>query len=157
MHTVNSNKEVKPDSLWRALELLLYIPLDKSWGAQLLSWWKKKIDKYEWCKRWIASAMKVRTHVQAIELEWEQEKKQSQTQEICFEIRAQISTSLPSPREGFSLSAKKTFTKKLEGLYKIRNTQLQPSISTQEVAQRQWSSQVIGSHKDHKPSPFTTS
>ena len=28
MQTVNSNQEVKPDSLWSALEFLLYIPLD---------------------------------------------------------------------------------------------------------------------------------
>jgi len=28
MQTVNSNEEVKPNSLWKALELLLYIPLN---------------------------------------------------------------------------------------------------------------------------------
>jgi len=37
MQTVNSNQEVKPDSQLRALELLFYILLDKSWGAQLPS------------------------------------------------------------------------------------------------------------------------
>ena len=31
--------------------------------------WKGKTNKYEWCKRWIASVMKVKTQVQAIELE----------------------------------------------------------------------------------------
>jgi len=33
---------VKPDSQLRNLELLLYIPLDKSWGAQLPSWLKEE-------------------------------------------------------------------------------------------------------------------
>ena len=37
---VNSNQEVKPNFQLRALELLLYIPLDKSWGAQLSSYWQ---------------------------------------------------------------------------------------------------------------------
>jgi len=35
---VNSNQEVKPDSQLKSQELLLYISLDKSWGAQLPSW-----------------------------------------------------------------------------------------------------------------------
>jgi len=59
MQTVNSNQEVKPDSLLRALELL-YILLDKSWGAQLPSWLKEKNRQVWWYKRWIASAMKVK-------------------------------------------------------------------------------------------------
>jgi len=42
MQTVNSNQEVKPESQLRTLELLLYISLDKSWGAQLPSWLKEK-------------------------------------------------------------------------------------------------------------------
>ena len=35
---VNSKQEVKLDFHLRALELLLLIPLDKSWGAQLPSY-----------------------------------------------------------------------------------------------------------------------
>jgi len=42
MQTVNSNQEVKLDSQLRALEFLLYIPLDKSWAAQFPFWLKEE-------------------------------------------------------------------------------------------------------------------
>ena len=42
-----------------------------------------------------------------------QERKQSQTQMICFEVRAPISTSPPSPREEFLLSTKDLSQKSL--------------------------------------------
>ena len=49
-------------------------------------------------------AMKAIKQVLAIEYEQKWEKWQSQTQRICYEVRATRSTSLPSLHEGFPLS-----------------------------------------------------
>ena len=40
IQAIDSNQEVKPDFQLKAIKLLLYIPLNKSWGAQLPSWLK---------------------------------------------------------------------------------------------------------------------
>ena len=46
MQTVNSNQKVKPDSLWRALALLLYIPQDNDLRCSIAFLIKRvKIDK----------------------------------------------------------------------------------------------------------------
>ena len=41
MHMVNSNQEVKPDSLWRALDFSSIFLKRMSWGAQLPSWFRE--------------------------------------------------------------------------------------------------------------------
>jgi len=65
MNNTNGQLKLKSEVRFqlKVLELLLYIPQDKSWSAQLHSWLKEKTDKYEWCKRWIASAIKVKAQM----------------------------------------------------------------------------------------------
>jgi len=63
IQTVNSNQEVKPDSQLRALKLLLYFHLDKSWGAKLLSWLKKE-NWQAWMQEMIGNTIKLKIQVQ---------------------------------------------------------------------------------------------
>jgi len=80
--------------------------------------------------------------VQTIEIEEEQGRKQSQTQEICFKVRAPSFTSPHLPREGFSLSTKDHSTKEhpqknYNGLYKIGVYNSNSQSFAQKVSQSQ--------------------
>jgi len=114
---INLRQEVKPDSQLRSLELLLVIPLDKNWGAQLPSYlYEKKliiqqaidIEQYNNANSiWLQICKdQVCAQIEQWMSKKEWETRQSQTQDICFEVRATCSMSTSLPLEEFLLSTK---------------------------------------------------
>jgi len=79
--------------------------------------------------------------VQVIEIKYEQEKRQSQTQEIYFEVRTLSSMFPPSQHERFHypqrIFHKEMSTKELYGLHKIGEHNSNTQSSIQDIAQSQ--------------------
>jgi len=83
IQTVNSNKEVKLESQLRALELLLYISLDKSCDAQLSSWLKEN-NRQVWMMQEINSKCNERKSTSATD--WQKDR----VQESAMNVKAQV-------------------------------------------------------------------
>ena len=129
MQTVNSNQEVKPDSKIRALKLLLYVPLYKSWDTKLPSWLKEKnrqvwmmLEMINKCNETKNTSARNRNRVRV------RQKAITNTRD-CFEIRAPSSTFPLSPCEEFALSTKKLSQKnyKVYTRLGVHNSNLQSS------------------------------
>ena len=137
MQMVNSNQEVKPNSLRRALELLFYIPLDNDLRCSIAF----LIERKSTSKNDASNEQQVKINIKhkCKQQQVEQSKReQSQIQKICFEVRAQNSTSPSSPHEGFHyplrIFSQKSLHKKITSSTKIGMHNFNSKSFTQEVA-----------------------
>ena len=152
---INSNQEVKLESRLRALKLLLYIPLDKSWDTQLPS--KLKEENRQVCM------------IQEMNSKYNETKNTNASNRDTQNTSASNKDSvrarekaIANTRDLFRDSSIKLYVPAFTAwriYYPQRNYKVYTRLGVhnsnlqsfpQEVAQSQWSLQTLGNHKCHK-------